>query len=197
MYLQVGTLSDVSTRDDLIEATRELLWERGYGAASPREILDVAGAGKGSMYHHFRGKEALAQAAIERNAEEMRAQIADDLASGTSAVAQVRAYLTREREVLKGCQFGRLVQDPEVVDSPALRGEVEEMFAWVRSRLEEVITGGVDSGEFTPGLDPARTATTVAATLQGAYVLARAAQDVSVFDDAVEGVLALLEAARS
>lgn len=187
----------MSTRDDLIEATRGLLWERGYGAASPREILDVAGAGKGSMYHHFRGKEALAQAAIERNAEEMRAQIASDLASGKSAVAQVRAYLTREREVLKGCQFGRLVQDPDVVDSPALRGEVQEMFAWVRGRLAEVISGGVDSGEFAPGLDPVRTATAVAATLQGAYVLARAAQDVSVFDDAVEGVLNLLEAARS
>lgn len=174
-----------------------MLWERGYGATSPREILDVAGAGKGSMYHHFRGKEALAQAAIERNAEDMRAQIARDLASGGSAVDQVRAYLTREREVLKGCQFGRLVQDAEVIDAPALRGEVQEMFAWISGQLAAVISGGVDSGEFAPSLDPMRTAAAVAATLQGAYVLARAAQDAAVFDDAVEGVLALLEAARS
>jgi AcrR family transcriptional regulator len=149
------------------------------------------------MYHHFRGKEALAQAAIERNAEEMRAQIAGDLASGGSTVEQVRAYLTREREVLKGCQFGRLVQDAEVIDAPALRGEVQEMFAWIRGQLAAVISVGVDSGEFRPDLDPTRTAATIAATLQGAYVLTRAAQDASVFDDAVEGVLALLEASRA
>ena len=187
----------MSTRDELIEATRSLLRERGYGAMTPREILDTSGAGKGSMYHHFRGKEALAQAAIERNAEEMQAQIAGDLASEQSAVAQVRAYLTREREVLNGCQFGRLVQDADVIDAPALRVEVQEMFAWIRGQLAATISAGLDRGEFSPGLDPVRTAAAVAATLQGAYVLARAAQDASVFDDAVEGVLALLEAARS
>ncbi|WP_209326260.1 TetR/AcrR family transcriptional regulator [Brevibacterium renqingii] len=187
----------MSTRDDLIEATRGLLWERGYGATSPREILDAAGAGKGSMYHHFRGKEALAQAAIERNAEEMRDQITGDLASGCTALGQVRAYLTREREVLKGCQFGRLVQDPDVIDTPALRSEVQEMFAWIRGQLAEVISAGVNGGEFRADLDPVRTAAAVAAALQGAYVLARAAKNPSVFDDAVEGVLALLEAARA
>ena len=186
----------MSTRDELIEATRELLWDRGYGATSPREILDAAGAGKGSMYHHFQGKEALAQAAIERNTEQMRAEIQSELDSGASAVERVRAYLTRNREVLKGCRFGRLVQDPDVVDAPALRVPVQEMFAWIRGQLATVISGGVDSGEFRPDLDPIRTAAAVAATLQGAYVLARAAQDASVFDDAVEGVLALLEAAR-
>jgi AcrR family transcriptional regulator len=149
------------------------------------------------MYHHFRGKEALAQAAIARNAEEMRSEVAGALSSGGSAVAHVRAYLKRDRDILKGCQFGRLVQEPEVIEAPALRGEVQTMFAWIRGQLAAVISDGIDSGEFRSGLDPTRTAATVAATLQGAYVLARAAQDASVFDDAVEGILALLEAARA
>lgn len=149
------------------------------------------------MYHHFHGKEALAQAAVQRNTEEMRARIARELAPGASVVTRIRAYLTRDRDALKGCQFGRLVQEPEVIDAPALRAEVQEMFAWIRGQLATVISGGVDSGEFRPDLDPIRTAAAVAATLQGAYVLARAAQDVAVFDDAVEGVLALLEGARA
>ncbi len=187
----------MSTRDDLIEAARELMWERGYGATSPRAILEVSGAGQGSMYHHFRGKEALAQAAIERNAEGMRAQISADLASGRTAVEQIRAYLKREREVLKGCRFGRLAQDSDVIDSPLLRGEVEEMFTWIRAQLTAVIRSAADRGEFAAELDAERTAAAIAATLQGAYVLARAAQDVAVFDDAIEGVLALLTAAQA
>ncbi|MEV0195230.1 helix-turn-helix domain-containing protein [Nonomuraea sp. NPDC050691] len=186
----------MSTRDDLIEATRELLWERGYGATSPRAILDASGAGQGSMYYHFRGKEALAEAAISRNGEEMRSQVSADLASGATAMEKIRAYLRRERDVLKGCRFGRLAQDADVIGSPVLRGEVEEMFAWIRSRLTEVIAAGVSGGEFREDLDAAKTAAMIVATLQGAYVLARAAQDAAVFDDAIDGVVTLLSAAR-
>ena len=62
----------MSTPDRLIEATRELLWERGYVGTSPKAIQQRAGAGQGSMYHHFAGKPDLALAAIRRTAEEMR-----------------------------------------------------------------------------------------------------------------------------
>lgn len=187
----------MSSRDDLIEATRNLLWDRGYGATSPREILAVAGAGKGSMYHHFPSKEALALAAIARNTEQMQVEIAQSLNAEADVLTRVRAYLTEHREALKGCQFGRLVQEPEIIDSPALRSGVGDMFAWIRRQLAAVIADGINSGEFRVGLDPVRTAAAIAATLQGAYVLARAAQDASAFDDAIEGLLGLLGAARA
>src|SRR5688572_27007362 len=44
----------MSTSERLIESTRELLWERGYVGTSPKAILERAGAGQGSMYHHFK-----------------------------------------------------------------------------------------------------------------------------------------------
>jgi TetR/AcrR family transcriptional repressor of nem operon len=63
----------VSTVERLIESTQELLWERGYTGTSPKAIQQRAGAGQGSMYHHFAGKPELALTAINRTAEEMRA----------------------------------------------------------------------------------------------------------------------------
>lgn len=63
----------MSTRERLVESARDLLWERGYVGTSPKAILERAGAGQGSMYHHFTGKSDLALAAITRTAEEMRA----------------------------------------------------------------------------------------------------------------------------
>ena len=53
----------MDTRDQLIDSTRELLWERGYVGTSPKAIQQRAGAGQGSMYHHFAGKKELALAA--------------------------------------------------------------------------------------------------------------------------------------
>ena len=55
-------------------------------------------------------------------------------------------------------------------------------------------TEGQRRGELAAALDPAATAATVAAVVQGGYVLARAADDTAPFDAAVQGVLALLAA---
>lgn len=183
-----------SARERLIEATRELLWDRGFSATSPGAILKTSGVGQGSMYHHFSGKEDLALAAIGRNAEDMRAQVTADLAAPGGAVARIAAFLHRERDVLRGCRFGRLAQDPDVVASAAMHTEVADMFAWLCARLAEVLEDGRASGELPESLDAGRTAATVAATLQGGYVLARAAGDAAPFDDAVDGLLGLLAA---
>lgn len=187
----------MSAREDLIEATRDLLWEKGYTGTSPAAILTASGAGQGSMYHHFRGKEALALAAIERNVQEISAETTADLSTEGDALDRLRAYLLHERDVLKGCQFGRLVQDADVVESDALRNAVGDQLAWTRSRLSEVIATGIERGELRSDLDPDRTAATLSATLQGAFVLARAAGDVSVYDAAVRGALDLLAGART
>lgn len=58
----------MNTRDRLVAATRELMWEKGYAATSPKDIQRAAGAGQGSMYHHFSGKEDLAVTAMEQTA---------------------------------------------------------------------------------------------------------------------------------
>ena len=182
----------MSATERLIESTRELLWERGYTGTSPKAIQQRAGAGQGSMYHHFAGKPDLALAAINRTAEEMRAKAEAQFATPGPAVERITAYLRRERDVLKGCPIGRLTQDPEVMGDPTLRAPVEATLSWLRDRLSEVLTEGRDRGELVAALDPRTTAATVVAVLQGGYVLARAADSTTPFDQAITGVLNLL-----
>jgi AcrR family transcriptional regulator len=183
-----------TTRTRRIESTRELLWDRGYSATSPRAILDASGVGQGSMYHHFHGKEDLARAAMQRNAEEMRIQVDADLAGPGTAVEKVTRYLHRERDVLRGCRFGKLAQDAEVAASATLHPFVSEMFSWLQERLSEVIEQGQADGELPAEVHATRVAAMIAAALQGGYVLARAAQDPAAFDLAIEGALELLRA---
>ena len=180
------------TSDRLIESTQELLWERGYTGTSPKAIQERAGAGQGSMYHHFSGKVDLALAAIRRSADE-RMRLAEEQFSGPgTAVERIAAYLRRERDVLRGCPVGRLTQDPEVFADPDLRGPVAETFEQLRLRLAEVVGEGQRAGELDPALNPADTAAAIVAVLQGGYVLARAANSPEPFYQAADGVLALL-----
>ncbi|MFE7623815.1 TetR/AcrR family transcriptional regulator [Streptomyces sp. NPDC057509] len=182
----------MDTQDRLIEATRELLWERGYVGTSPKAIQQHAGAGQGSMYHHFTGKPDLALAAIGRTAEEMREAATRVLDAPGSAYERISAYLLRERDVLRGCPVGRLTMDPEVIASDELRAPVDETIAWLRERLAAIVREGLDRGEFTPGLTPDDLAATIVATVQGGYVLARASGSTDAFDAGVRGLLTLL-----
>ncbi|MFC9862498.1 MULTISPECIES: TetR/AcrR family transcriptional regulator [unclassified Streptomyces] len=184
----------MTTPERLIEATRELLWERGYVGTSPKAIQQQAGAGQGSMYHHFTGKPDLALAAILRTAEEMRGTAGRLLEGPGSARERISAYLLRERDVLRGCPVGRLTMDPEVIANDELRAPVDETIGWLRGRLAELVQEGLDKGEFAPGLVPGQVAATIVATVQGGYVLARASGSTAAFGTAVEGLLALLTA---
>ncbi len=174
-----------------------MLWERGYVGTSPKAIQLAAEAGQGSMYHHFSGKAELAKAAIERSGAELRAAAEEQFRSGGTATERITDYLQRDRDVLKGCRMGRLTADPDVMADPVLRAPVDETFDWLRTRLAGIIAEGKKSGEYPAGLDPEQTAATIAAVLQGGYVLARAAGSAEPFDLAVQGLVNLLKGVAS
>ncbi|MFF5403322.1 TetR/AcrR family transcriptional regulator [Streptomyces misionensis] len=182
----------MSTSERLIESTRELLWERGYVGTSPKAILERAGAGQGSMYHHFKGKPDLALTAIRRTAEELRAAAERALGGPGTPYERIVAYLRRERAVLRGCPIGRLTMDPDVMASDELRAPVDETLTWIRERIAGIVEEGKAQGQFAPELDGGQIGAAVLATVQGGYVLARAAGSPAAFDTAVDGLLALL-----
>lgn len=187
----------VDTRERLIESTRELLWERGYVGTSPKAIQERAGAGQGSMYHHFQGKPDLALAAISRTAEQMRGRAEVEFSGRGGVVERIAAYLRRERDVLKGCPVGRLTQDPDVMADGRLREPVQQTFAWLTDRLAGLLAEGREGGELDARVEPVAVATALVAVLQGGYVLARAAGSAEVFARAVDGALSLLKGTSS
>lgn len=182
----------MDTKTRLVDATQELLWERGYAATSPKDILSRAGAGQGSMYHHFSGKQDLAVAALEASATAMRDD-ADALLNGEgTATERLVAYLERQRDSLRGCRMGRMTYDADVLATPELLQPVSATLAWLVQTIASVISEGIDVGEFPAETDAHQLASMVVATVQGGYVLARAQQDPAEFDAAVHGATTLL-----
>ena len=179
-------------RTHLISATRELLAQRGYTGTSPHQIQERAGVGQGSMYHHFAGKPELAAVALSESGEALLASAADSLDAGGSAFDRLAHYLRRERSILQGCPVGRMTEDVEVMSSDALRAPIDLTLHRLRSRVADVLEEGERSGELKLSTSPGRIASTIVATIQGAYVLAKAANEEQPFVDAIEGAIDLL-----
>lgn len=136
-----------ATRQRLITVATELFAERGYEATSMDAILERAGGSRGSLYHHFAGKDRLFEAVVEAVHDQV----------GQSTVAAVAASgETEAHGLLKSAELAwiRLAGEPVVrrillIDAPTVLGwrrwrEIEEQAGL--GMLKEVLRQASDDG---------------------------------------------------
>src|SRR5213080_4372286 len=58
--------AEQTSRDKILDAAEALFAKRGYAAIGLRELAEVAGLGKSSLFHHFRNKAQLYAAVTAR-----------------------------------------------------------------------------------------------------------------------------------
>ena len=61
------TTFKVDTRAALLEAGKNIMFEKGYSNTGIQEVLNSVGVPKGSFYHHFNSKEDFALKIIDKN----------------------------------------------------------------------------------------------------------------------------------
>jgi AcrR family transcriptional regulator len=126
-----------ATREQLVTEATRLFADRGFDATSVEAVLDAAGVSRGSLYHHFKSKDALFEAVLD--AAEVRIGEATLLAAagaGDDPAAILRAG---------ALEWIRLAGDPVVqrivlIDAPAVLGwerwrEIEEQNALGNLRI--------------------------------------------------------------
>jgi len=107
-----------ATRTHLVEVATRLFAARGYDETSIEAVLAESGVSRGSLYHHFPGKDALFWAVLEGIAARVGRQLEEAEADAPDPVAALRvAFLT----------WIRVAADPEVrqtvlIDAPAVLG---------------------------------------------------------------------------
>ncbi|MCD6638465.1 MAG: TetR/AcrR family transcriptional regulator, partial [Nocardioides sp.] len=80
-------------RARLLEATVELLVERGFAGTSTTMVSERAGVSRGAQLHHFPTKNDLVVAAVEHITELRGAELADAVAKLPGGKRRTRAVL--------------------------------------------------------------------------------------------------------
>jgi hypothetical protein len=90
-----------------------------------------------------------------------------------------------------------MTQDPQVVVDAELIAIVANAFDTMLARWEQTIAAAIEAGELPASIVPAELARTLAAAIQGGYVLARAKGEQAPMDAAIRGAVSLLDAAHA
>src|SRR5262245_45191241 len=80
-----------ATRERLIEIATRLFATRGYDGTSVEAVLHESGMSRGSLYHHFAGKDALFRAVLEDVEAGVGARLAEATRDAQDPVAALRA----------------------------------------------------------------------------------------------------------
>lgn len=83
-----------NTRDDIIDAAKNLFQMQGYHATGINQIIKNSGAPKGSLYYYFpEGKEEIAIAAIESIRDSVLKEISQIVSEADEPVEAIKAQL--------------------------------------------------------------------------------------------------------
>jgi len=194
----MGRVSDAKER--LLEAMMELIWTGSYGRTSVDHICEHAGVKKGSFYHFFESKSALALAAIDHSWSEHRLHLDGIFSRDTAPLDRILLCFRdfrREQEDLLG-KHGRVLGCPihslgaEVATTdPPLRDRLQEILAEFLVYYESAIRDGQSDGGIVAG-DPAMLARMVFAFSEGLLLHSRMKNDLAPLDDFEPGALYLL-----
>ena len=171
------------TIDRLLDAAEDGVRLRGYHAVSFRDLADDLGIKSASVHYHFRQKEDLGVALVERYRDRFFADLEARTAGAKSGAEKLHAFCQAYRAALVGsdriCLCGMLGAETCGLPAPlsdAVSGFFRANMDWIDDAL---------SGDLPP---PERKALAAAllSTLQGAMMLAVSLDDHGVFDDAVK-----------
>jgi AcrR family transcriptional regulator len=83
----------MTKKDAICDAALELFAKKGIRATTTREIAERAGAAEGTLYRHFKGKDALAEWLYNRCATQLHDRLTDRIGETKTPADQLEALI--------------------------------------------------------------------------------------------------------
>jgi TetR/AcrR family transcriptional regulator, transcriptional repressor for nem operon len=187
------------SKTKLLGAALHVIRAKGYSATRIEDICEAAGLTKGSFFHHFKSKEDLALSAAQYWIDETGALFA---ASAYHELAdpldRLLAYIDLRKALLQGdlpdftCLVGTMVQ--EVYDThPALREACNQSISGHAATLVPDIKEAMHQHGLHADWTAESLALYIQATIQGAFILAKAQHGVTIATECIDHLRRYIE----
>ena len=187
----------MNTRTALLNSAENAARQRGFDGFSYADLAQEVGIRKASIHHYFPKKADLALELLERYAAGFMDDLAEIDTANSSAADKLRAYHTLYRDALvDGTQLCLCVAFSAGRDSlpePVLQ-RLNQFHADSITWLTRVLSIATDDGSVAGLTDAEAEAHATLALMEGAQLVARAANSAAPFDRATAAFIARLSA---
>ncbi|HUE60337.1 MAG TPA: TetR family transcriptional regulator [Acidimicrobiales bacterium] len=187
------TRKGAQTRDRIVAAAAQLMFERGVRGTTVEDVRAAAGVSSSQIYHYFSDKDALVRAVIAFQSdtvvggqEPMFAQL--DTIDGFRAWRDFLVGYQRQVGCRGGCPIGSLGSELAEIN-PIARGDVAAALLRWETGLRSGLQAMAASGRLAKNSDPDKLATTTLAALQGALLLTQMQRDTTPLEVALDTVI--------
>jgi AcrR family transcriptional regulator len=187
------TRKGAQTRDRIVSAAAELMFENGVSETSLDDVREAAKVSSSQIYHYFADKDALIRAVIGYQNEQvvggqepMFAKL--DTIEGFRSWRDFLVAHQRRLGCRGGCPIGSLGSELAEINEEA-RTDVAAAFLRWESGIRLGLLAMAGSGRLRQDADPNRLATTVLAALQGALLLTQIQRDTAPLEIALDTVI--------
>jgi TetR/AcrR family transcriptional repressor of nem operon len=193
------TESRHESKTKLLDAALHVIRAKGYSATRVEDICEAAGLTKGSFFHHFDSKEELALAAADYWIEGTDALFAAaPYHAPADALDRLLAYVDFRKSLLMGdlpdftCLIGTMVQ--ETYDThPAIREACNKSISGHAATLVPDIEEAMRQRDMKPEWTAESLALYTQASIQGAFILAKAKHGREIAADCIDHLRRYLE----
>ena len=183
----------IATRERILDAAQELILERGYSGMTVDDVLGEVELTKGAFFHHFKSKDELAMALLQRFAErdaeiyretrERAEKLSDDpLQQLLIFVRLFEEMFDGLAEPYPGCLFASYLYELQLFGNET-RELIRDSFEQWRSLLREKIEAVVRKYPPQTKINASHLADAFTVVLEGAFITGKAMNEPQVVAD--------------
>jgi AcrR family transcriptional regulator len=179
-----------ATRERIVAAAAQLMFERGVAGTNLEDVKARAGVSSSQLYHYFGDRRDLVSAVIAHQTDTVLAAQPPQLDS-LEAFAAWRDHTVAAARALDcrgGCPIGSLAGQLAEGD-PRARRELADGFDRWEAALRDGLRAMSERGELRPEADPDALALAMLASLQGGILLAQVRRDPRPIETALDASL--------
>jgi AcrR family transcriptional regulator len=154
MVATASTSAEQSSRDKILDAAETLFAKRGYACIGLREVAEVVGLGKSSLFHHFRNKPQLYAAVAARILERIEARLIRSLAAGGDPLARLERWLDDLTDTLAAnptwarLLLRSLFEDDDLTGDMPEEVEAHRAIGRIMGSVGSLLREGMSAGQF-------------------------------------------------
>jgi AcrR family transcriptional regulator len=191
------TARGAMTRSRIVQAAAELFYGKGVNAVTLDDVREASGTSKSQLHQHFTDKDEPVRAVIAFRVESVLVRDRQYLERMNSFRALQRwsdaiINLNALQDGAYGCALGTIASARAGTDSGA-RAMLEAAFAEWEGLIAAVLQRMKENGFLREDADPDRLAVSLMVALQGGYLLAQTARDLTPMRIAVQMALDHIE----